>query len=190
MVASISMWSMRSSQEEIDVYEAYATQEAPFSLKIHYTGCFTESPGRKYVNGDFDFFDCIDIDEYNGDPLMGQDFDPFFGLDSAPVDDTNTPTTKADCMGKGKGIALDDSQVDVLEYVDWNEAAEDENKDGDGSDSDSDGYSSESDGLVYEENELVDVEVDMDGFDRANDNTMGNKGTIEFNADEDFDIKI
>ncbi|GKB51638.1 hypothetical protein Tco_0902391 [Tanacetum coccineum] len=102
-----------------------------------------------------------------GDPLMGQDFDQFFGLDSAPVDATNTPTTKADCV-----------------------AAEDENMDGDGSDSDNDGYSSESDGLVDEENELVDVEVDMDGFDRANDNTMGNEGTTEFNADEDFDIGI
>ncbi|GKE08992.1 mutator type transposase, partial [Tanacetum coccineum] len=67
-----------------------------------------------------------------GDPLMGQDFDPFFGLDNAPVDATNTPTTKVDCVGKGKGIALDDGQVDVSEYVDWNEAAEDENRDGDG----------------------------------------------------------
>ncbi|GKB68680.1 hypothetical protein Tco_0930092, partial [Tanacetum coccineum] len=41
------------------------TQEALFSLKIHYAGCFTESPGRKYVNGDFAFFDCIDIDEFS-----------------------------------------------------------------------------------------------------------------------------
>ncbi|GJX80355.1 mutator type transposase [Tanacetum coccineum] len=326
MVALISMWSMCSSQEEIDVYEAYgtnfflfdvvftATQEALFSLKIHYAGCFPESPGIKYVNGDFAFFDCIDIDEFfcaqgndddvrimseyirlgykmievyiehdkttvstyieaayntpskkcmimeypegnnapqtklkprravlgnyakklllgwkendaneiyesstrhedgessqsktttnttqtkfatdfytTGDPLMGQDFVPFFGLDSAPIDATNTPTTKADCVGKGKRIALDDGQVYVSEYVDWNEAAENENRDRDGSDSDSDGYSSESDGLVDEENELVDVEVDMDGFDRANDNTMGNEGTTEFNANEDFDIGI
>ncbi|GKG23230.1 hypothetical protein Tco_0388533, partial [Tanacetum coccineum] len=71
-----------------------------------------------------------------------------------------------------------------------NEAAKDENRDGDGSDSDSDGYSSESDGLVDEENKLVDVEVDMDGFDRANDSTIGNECTTEFNADEDFDIRI
>ncbi|GKA14533.1 hypothetical protein Tco_0694179, partial [Tanacetum coccineum] len=41
------------------------TQEALFSLKIHYAGCFTESPVRKYVNGDFAFFDCIDIDEFS-----------------------------------------------------------------------------------------------------------------------------
>nr|GEV60217.1 hypothetical protein [Tanacetum cinerariifolium] len=125
-------------------------------------------------------------------PLMGQDFDPFFGLDSALVDATNTPTTKVNYVGKGKGIALDDGQVDVSEDVDWNEAAEDENRDVDGSDSDSDsdGYSSESDGLVDKENKLVDVEVNMDGFDRANANTMGNKGITEFNADEDFDIGI
>ncbi|GJU84177.1 mutator type transposase, partial [Tanacetum coccineum] len=233
------------------------TQEALFSLKIHYAGCFTESPARKYVNGDFAFlialilmsflytrimieyirlgYKMIEVyiehdkttvftyieDAYNtpskkcviieypegwkendaneicesgtrhedgkssqpktttdttqtefatnfyttGDPLMGQDFDPFFGLDSAPVDAINIPTTKADCV-----------------------AVEDENRDGDSSDSD--GYSSESDGLVDVENELVDVEVDMDGFDRANDNIMGNEGATEFNADEDFDIGI
>nr|GEZ01946.1 hypothetical protein [Tanacetum cinerariifolium] len=52
MVASISMWSIRSSQEEIDVYEAYATQEALFSLKIHYVGCFTESLGRNFLKPD------------------------------------------------------------------------------------------------------------------------------------------
>nr|GEW66140.1 hypothetical protein [Tanacetum cinerariifolium] len=110
--------------------------------------------------------------------------------DNAPVDATNTPTTKADCVGKGKGIALDDDQADVLEDVDWNKAAEDENRDVDGNDSDSDGYSSECDGLVDEENELVDGEVGMDGFDRANANTMRNEGTTEFNAYEDFDIGI
>nr|GEV48284.1 hypothetical protein [Tanacetum cinerariifolium] len=265
-----------------------------FSLKIRYAGCFTKSLDSKYVHGDFDFLDYIDIDEFsvhdvnemvnklgfsgrnivyysflkpdmnldtglyalgndddvrimseyirlgykmievyiehdkttvftyieaayntplkNGessqpktttdttqtefatdfyttyDPLIGQDFDPFFRLYSTPIDAINTPTTKADCVGKGKGIALDDGQVDVSEDVDWNEAAEDENRDGD--DSDSDGYNSKSDGLVDEENELVDVEVDMNGFDRAKANTMGNEGTTEFNADEDFDIRI
>nr|GEX28085.1 transposase, mutator type [Tanacetum cinerariifolium] len=218
---------------------------------ICYAGCFTKSLDNKYVHGDFDFLDCIDIDEFSVhdvnemvkklgfsgrnimyysflkpdmnldtgftrhedgessqpktttdttqtefaidfyttcDPLIGQDFHPFFTLYSAPMDAINTPTTKADCVGKGKGIALDDGQVDVSEDVDWNEAAEDENRDWD--DSDSDGYNSESDGLVDEENELVDVEVDMDGFDRAKANTMGNEGTTEFNADEDFDIRI
>ncbi|GJW97696.1 mutator type transposase [Tanacetum coccineum] len=64
MVASIAMWSMRASQDDIDVYEAYATQETLFSLKVNYAGCFTESPGMRYVNGDFAYFDCIDIDEF------------------------------------------------------------------------------------------------------------------------------
>ncbi|GJT87824.1 mutator type transposase [Tanacetum coccineum] len=73
MVASIAMWSMRASQDDIDVYEAYAmlelifqtTQETMFSLKVNYAGCFTESPGRSYVNGDFAYLDCIDIDEFS-----------------------------------------------------------------------------------------------------------------------------
>ncbi|GKF56211.1 hypothetical protein Tco_0166551 [Tanacetum coccineum] len=65
MVASIAMWSMRASQDDIDVYEAYATQETLFSLKVNYAGCFTESPGRRYVNGEFAYFDCIDIDEFS-----------------------------------------------------------------------------------------------------------------------------
>ncbi|GJS31799.1 zf-CCHC domain-containing protein [Tanacetum coccineum] len=228
------------SQEEIDVYEAYATQEALFSLKIHYAGCFPESPGRKYVNGDFAFFDCIDIDEFfcaqedayntpskkcvvmeypegNNAPqtklkprravlgncakklLLGWKENDATkicksstrhedGESSQSKTTTNTTQTDVATDFYTTGIALDDGQVDVSEYVDWNEAAEDENRDGDGSDSD--GYSSESDGLVDEENELVDVEVDMDGFDRANDNIMGNEGTTEFNTDEDFDIGI
>nr|GEU88229.1 hypothetical protein [Tanacetum cinerariifolium] len=204
------------------------TQEALFSLKIHYAGYFTESPSRKnimhysflkpdmnldtrlYALGNDD--DVRIMSEYirlrykmvekendaneicesstrhedgessqpkttidtaqtefatdfytTCDPLIGQDFDPFFGLDGAPVDATNTPTTKTDY---------------------------DENMYEDGSDSDSDGYSTKSDRLVDEENELVDVEVDMDGFDKANANTMRNKGTSEFNAYEDFDIGI
>nr|GEU92852.1 hypothetical protein [Tanacetum cinerariifolium] len=32
---------------------------------VNYAGCFTESPGRRYVNGDFAYFDCIDIDEFS-----------------------------------------------------------------------------------------------------------------------------
>nr|GEU92855.1 hypothetical protein [Tanacetum cinerariifolium] len=38
------------------------TQETLFSLKVNYDGYFTESPGRRYVNGDFAYFDCNDID--------------------------------------------------------------------------------------------------------------------------------
>nr|GEV86834.1 hypothetical protein [Tanacetum cinerariifolium] len=62
------MWSMRETQEEIDVYEAYdmlPTQESLFALKLNYVGFFTESPAKTYVNGDFSFFDCIDIDEFS-----------------------------------------------------------------------------------------------------------------------------
>ncbi|GKB35969.1 hypothetical protein Tco_0880911 [Tanacetum coccineum] len=65
MVASIAMWFMRPNKDNIDVYEAYATQESLFSLKVNYAGFFTESPGRSYVNGDFSFFDCIDINEFS-----------------------------------------------------------------------------------------------------------------------------
>ncbi|GKD80396.1 hypothetical protein Tco_1343017 [Tanacetum coccineum] len=65
MVASISVWSMRESKKDIDVYEAYATQESLFSLKVNYDGFFTESPGRSYVNGEFAYFDCIVIDEFS-----------------------------------------------------------------------------------------------------------------------------
>nr|GEZ38844.1 putative transposase, mutator type, MULE transposase domain protein [Tanacetum cinerariifolium] len=32
---------------------------------VNYAGCFTESPGRRYVNGEFAYFDCIDIDEFS-----------------------------------------------------------------------------------------------------------------------------
>ncbi|GJZ32874.1 mutator type transposase [Tanacetum coccineum] len=41
------------------------TQESLFSLKVNYAGFFTKSPGRSYVNGDFSFFDCIDINEFS-----------------------------------------------------------------------------------------------------------------------------
>ncbi|GJZ66733.1 hypothetical protein Tco_0623429 [Tanacetum coccineum] len=65
MVASISMWYICETQEEMDVYEAYATQESMLSLKLNYVGFFTKSPGRTYVNEDFSFFNCIDIDEFS-----------------------------------------------------------------------------------------------------------------------------
>nr|GEV77267.1 hypothetical protein [Tanacetum cinerariifolium] len=41
------------------------TLETLFSLKVNYAGCFTESPGRRYVSGDFAYFDCIDTDEFS-----------------------------------------------------------------------------------------------------------------------------
>ncbi|GJS84268.1 retrovirus-related pol polyprotein from transposon TNT 1-94 [Tanacetum coccineum] len=44
---------------------------------------------------------------------------------------------------------------------------------------------------VADDNEVeIDVEVDMDHFDKSNANTIGNKRTPEFNANEDFDIVI
>ena len=36
-----------------------------FSLKIHHGGMFSESPGRKYVNGRFSFVDNIDVDLFS-----------------------------------------------------------------------------------------------------------------------------
>nr|GEX72930.1 hypothetical protein [Tanacetum cinerariifolium] len=36
-----------------------------FSLKVNCAGCFTESLGKRYVNDDFAYFDCIDIDEFS-----------------------------------------------------------------------------------------------------------------------------
>ncbi|GJS84267.1 hypothetical protein Tco_0750808 [Tanacetum coccineum] len=42
-----------------------SSQESLFALKLNYVGIFTESPGRSYVNGDFAYFDCIDIDEFS-----------------------------------------------------------------------------------------------------------------------------
>nr|GEV37713.1 nucleotide-binding alpha-beta plait domain-containing protein [Tanacetum cinerariifolium] len=272
--------------EDIDVYEAYATQESLFSLKVIYVGCFTKSPGRSYVNGDFAFFDCINIDEFsvhelndmvkkigfscktmmyysflkpdmnldNGLYALGndedvrrmveyiilgyeiievfikhdkttvftyiddayntpkhkcvimeipsgwkqndanvigesrsrhedrvEDFDPFFGLYSKPVDARNA-TNK--CVGKGKGVALDDDQIHVKADNTMDNETNDGNSNGDSSDS------SEHDELVDIDNELVDVEDNMDHFDRINAKTMGNDDTPEFNVDEDFDIGL
>lgn len=36
-----------------------------FSLKIHHGGFFTESPGRKYIEGTYNFIDFIDIDLFS-----------------------------------------------------------------------------------------------------------------------------
>ncbi|GJS04615.1 mutator type transposase [Tanacetum coccineum] len=111
--------------------------------------------------------------------LEEDDFDPFFGLDSEPVDST---TAKNECVDKGKGVVLDDDQVYVATDNTMENETEDENNDGDSS------KSSERDKIVDVDNELVDVAVDMDHFDRANAKTMGNEGTPEFNADEEFDM--
>ncbi|GKB54062.1 hypothetical protein Tco_0904815, partial [Tanacetum coccineum] len=58
----------------------------------------------------------------------------------------------------------------------------------DGNSNDDSSDSSENKKLVDADNELVDVEVDMEHFDKINAKTMGNDGTPEFNAHEDFDI--
>nr|GFA02766.1 hypothetical protein [Tanacetum cinerariifolium] len=316
MVASIAMWSMRASQDEINVYEAYATQENLFSLKVNYAGCFTELLGWRYVNGDFAYFDCIDIDEFsvhelndmvkkigndedvrrmaeyirlgynmievfikhdktivfayiddayntlkhmclimeipegvspiNASPvskmkpkrpricakklMLGwkqndanvigegssrlkdgessqpntanpatktdfandlysafdpylevEDFDPFFGLDSEPIDAT---IARNECVGKGKAVALDDYQI----HVEANKTIENEIADGNSNGDTSE--SSEHDDFVDTDNQLVDAKVDMDHFDTTNAKTMGNDGTPEFNANGVFDIGI
>ncbi|GJR62953.1 mutator type transposase [Tanacetum coccineum] len=107
------------------------------------------------------------------------DFDPFFGLDSEPIDATNAKNKYVD---KGKGVALDDDQIHVQGDNTMLNETDDGNSDGDSSES------SEHDELVDMDNELVEVEVDMDHFDRTNAKTMGNEGTPEFNVDEEFDI--
>ncbi|GKD87427.1 copia protein, partial [Tanacetum coccineum] len=68
---SIAMWSVRASKDDIDLYQAYATQESMFSLKVHYVGFFTKSPGRSYVNG------------FSGKTIMYYSFlKPYMSLDN------------------------------------------------------------------------------------------------------------
>ncbi|GJW67985.1 hypothetical protein Tco_0122409 [Tanacetum coccineum] len=43
---------------------AKGEDNALFSLKVHYASMFTNPPNRSYVNGDFCFFDCFDIEEF------------------------------------------------------------------------------------------------------------------------------
>ncbi|GJV63595.1 hypothetical protein Tco_1474423 [Tanacetum coccineum] len=238
-----------------------------YDNNVNYAGCFAESPGRRYVNGEFAYFDCIDIDEFsvhelndmvkeigfsgknimyysflkldmsldnglyalgndedvrrmteyirlgvspiNASPvskikprrpvsriyakklLLGwkqndanvigesnsrledvEDFDPFFGLD---IEHVHATTARNECVGNGKGVALDDDQIHV-------EA--DGNSDGDTNES------SEHDEFIDTYNQLVDVEVDMDHFDTGNAKIMGNDGTPKLNANEVFDIGI
>ncbi|GKA62166.1 hypothetical protein Tco_0761685 [Tanacetum coccineum] len=50
-VNSVPMWSIRTIDEDIDVYRMYGNNENLFSMKIHYAGMFTPQPGRAYVNG-------------------------------------------------------------------------------------------------------------------------------------------
>ncbi|GJR79298.1 hypothetical protein Tco_0150083 [Tanacetum coccineum] len=47
-VNSISMWSIRTIDEDIDVYR---NNDNLFSMKIHYAVMFTPQPSRAYVNG-------------------------------------------------------------------------------------------------------------------------------------------
>nr|GEZ27488.1 hypothetical protein [Tanacetum cinerariifolium] len=58
------------------------------------------------------------------DPYLEvEDFDPFFRLDSEPVDAT---IARNECVGKGKGVALDDDQI----HVEANKTIENETADG------------------------------------------------------------
>nr|GEZ13418.1 hypothetical protein [Tanacetum cinerariifolium] len=113
--------------------------------------------------------------------LEVEDFDPFFGLDSEPVDAT---IARNECVGKGKRVGLDDDQI----HVEANKTIENETADRNSDEDTSE--SSEHDEFVDTNNQLVDVEVDMDHFDTANAKTMGNDGTPEFNANDVFDIGI
>ena len=36
-----------------------------FSIKVNYAGVFTSPPGMRYVNGNFIFFDTVDIEEFS-----------------------------------------------------------------------------------------------------------------------------
>lgn len=95
----------------------------------------------------------------------------FFGLDDEAVNVTKNVTTE--CLGKGKGVALEDDEVvDITEQ-------ENENSD-----------SEDNDMLVDKEHEFVDVQVDMEDFDRTNAKTMGNDDRPQFNADEEFDTEL
>ncbi|GKC68953.1 hypothetical protein Tco_1114836, partial [Tanacetum coccineum] len=245
------------------------TQESLFSLKLNYAGFFTESPGKTYVNGDFSFFDCIDIDEFSihelndmlnyagfftespGKTYVNEDFSFFdcIDIDEFLIHELNDMVKKLGFNGKTimyysfikpdmnldnglYALGNDDDVRRMVECVimelpdsvkpknapqskikprraisgscakklmlDWkhNDAnvigesssrnedeneTEDENRDDDSSDRDE---------LVDEKNELVDVAVDMDHFNIANTNTIGNEDTPEFNADLEFDIGI
>ncbi|GJS38754.1 hypothetical protein Tco_0563797 [Tanacetum coccineum] len=64
-VNSVPMWSIRSIDEDIDVYRMYGNNENLFSMKIYYAGKFTPQPGRAYVNGTFSYVDVCDIDEFS-----------------------------------------------------------------------------------------------------------------------------
>nr|GFB28727.1 hypothetical protein [Tanacetum cinerariifolium] len=59
----------------------------------------------------------------SGPYLEVEDFDPFFGLDSEPVDAT---ISRNECVGKDKGMALDDDQI----HVEANKTIENETADG------------------------------------------------------------
>nr|GEV13846.1 hypothetical protein [Tanacetum cinerariifolium] len=63
-VMSIPLWTLQSTQEDVDVHEFYGENNALFSLKVHYAGMFTNPPNMSYVNSDISLFDCIDIDEF------------------------------------------------------------------------------------------------------------------------------
>nr|GEX86672.1 hypothetical protein [Tanacetum cinerariifolium] len=85
------------------------------------------------------------------DPFMGvEDFDPFFGLDSKPVEARYATN---ECEGKGKEVALDDDQLDVETDNTMDNETGDGNSDNDSSDS------SEHDELVDVDNELFEKEL-------------------------------
>nr|GEY13897.1 hypothetical protein [Tanacetum cinerariifolium] len=203
MVASITTWSMRASQDDIDAYKAY----------------------WRYVSGDFAYFDCIDTDEFSVHELndMVKKIDAAYNtpkhkclimeipegvtpINASPNDahvidesssrpedgesshpNTANPTTQTN-FANDLYSALDP----YLEVKDFDPFFDDDqihvevngNSDGDTSES------SEHDEFVDTDNQLVDLEVDMDHFDTANAKIMINDGTHVFNANEVFDIGI
>nr|GEX78341.1 hypothetical protein [Tanacetum cinerariifolium] len=172
-----------------------ATQESLFSLKFNYAGCFTESPVHElkdmvkkicFSGKTMMYYSFLkpDLNLDNGLYAFGNDEDvrriaEYIRLDSEPVDARNATN---ECFGKGKWVALDDDQIHVEADNTMDNEIDDGNSDRDSRNS------SKHDELVDAYNELVDVEVNMDHFDRTNAKTMGNNDTPEFNADEDFDI--
>ncbi|PWA65567.1 transposase, MuDR [Artemisia annua] len=61
----VAEWRIRDYEDPVDEQEAYSKFPNMFSLKIHHGGYFTESPGRKYIQGTHNFIDFIDMDLFS-----------------------------------------------------------------------------------------------------------------------------
>ncbi|GJX48841.1 mutator type transposase [Tanacetum coccineum] len=192
MVASIVMWSMRDSKDDIDAYQSYATQESSFSLMVNYVDFFTESPdnGLYALGNDEDvrrMAEYIRLGYKMIEVFIEHDKTTVFTyIDAAyntpkhkclimeipeGVSPKNAPVSK---MKPRRPVALDDDQIHVEDDKTIENETANGNSDGDTSEC------SEHDEFVDTDNELVDVKVDMDHFDTSNAKTMGNVGTLEF----------